>query len=126
MKISEPPAVKLEQRPSGRRSRVKKEKYTVASLPFPQGSANVQFTQRWRKAFKASLIFWASCQDDPFGTNALLDEVIERLWNRTFPSLTSAYKESKAAILQVVSFYYCCYRLTDQFFLYSHSLTTAD
>jgi hypothetical protein len=117
VKVFEPPPVKLEQGPSVRRGRVKKEKYTVSSLPFPQGSANVQFTQRWRKVFKASLIFWASCQDDPFGTNALLDTIIDRLWNRSFPSLASAYKESKAAILQVVSFIIVA---VDQFF-YSHS-----
>ena len=102
VKVIEPPQVKLEST-NGRRGRVKKEKYTVSSLPFPQGSANVQFTQRWRKVFKSSLIFWASCQDDPFGTNALLDTVIERIWNRVFPSLASAYNESKAAICQVVS-----------------------
>ena len=101
VKVSEAPAVKLEQ--SGRRGRVKKEKYTVSSLPFPQGSANVQFTQRWRKVFKSSLIFWASCQEDPFGTNALLDTVIEKLWNRVFPSLAGAFDESRAAICQVVS-----------------------
>jgi len=103
VKVFEAPPVKLEQGTSGRRGRVKKEKYMVSSLPFPQGSANVQFTQRWRKVFKASLIFWASCQEDPFGTNALLDTVIERLWNKIFPSLSSAYKESEAAICQVVS-----------------------
>lgn len=101
MKVSEPPPVKLEQ--NGRRGRVRKEKFTVSSLPFPQGSANVQFTQRWRKVFKSSLIFWASCQEDPFGTNALLDTVIEKLWNRIFPSLASSFKESKPAICQVVS-----------------------
>ena len=101
VKVTEAPPVKLEQ--SGRRGRVKKEKFTVASLPFPQGSANVQFTQRWRKVFKSSLIFWASCQEDPFGTNALLDTVIEKIWNRVFPSLASAYNENKVAICQVVS-----------------------
>ena len=101
MKVFEAPPVKLEQ--SGRRGRVKKEKFTVSSLPFPPGSANVQFTQRWRKVFKSSLIFWASCQDDPFGTNALLDTVVENLWNRVFPSLASAYDEHRAAICQVVS-----------------------
>jgi hypothetical protein len=102
VKVIEAPQVKLEKSISGR-GRVKKEKYTVSSLPFPQGSANVQFTQRWRKVFKSSLIFWASCQEDPFGTNALLDAVIEKLWSNVFPSLTSAYKENKAAISQVVS-----------------------
>ena len=102
VKVSEPPPVKLERSASGR-GRVKKEKYTVSSLPFPQGSANVHLTQRWRKVFKPSLIFWASCQEDPFGTNALLDTVIEGLWQKVFPSLASAYEESKAAICQVVS-----------------------
>ena len=102
--VFEAPQVKLERSASGRRGRVKKEKYTVSSLPFPQGSANVHFAQRWRKVFKPSLIFWASCQEDPFGTNALLDTVIEELWKRIFPSVASAYEESKAAICQVVSF----------------------
>ena len=109
VKVFKAPSVKLEQSESGRR-RVKKEKYMVSSLPFPQGSANAQFTQRWRKVFKACLIFWASCQEDPFGTNALLDTVIERMWNRVFPSLAGAYKENKAAICQVVSQYHCCCR----------------
>jgi hypothetical protein len=102
LKVFEAPPVKLERSASGR-GRVKKEKYTVSSLPFPQGSSNVHFTQRWRKVFKPSLIFWASCQEDPFGTNALLDTVIEELWKRIFPSIASTYEESKAAICQVVS-----------------------
>jgi hypothetical protein len=102
VKVFEPPPVKLERSASGR-GRVKREKYTVSSLPFPQGSANVYFTQRWRKVFKPSLIFWASCQEDPFGMNALLDTVIEELWKSIFPSVASAYEDGKAAICQVVS-----------------------
>ena len=86
--------VKLERSASGRWSQVKKEKYTVSSLPFPQGSANVHFTQRWRKVFKPSLIFWASCQEDPFRTNALLDTVIEELW-KNFLLLPAHMKKVK-------------------------------
>ena len=100
--VFEAPQVKLERSASGQ-GRVKKQKYTVSSLPFPQGSANVQFTQRWHKVFKPSLIFWASCREGPFGTNALLDTVIKKLWKKNIPSVANAYEESKATICQVVS-----------------------
>ena len=96
---------------------------TVSSLPFPQGSANVLFTQRWCKVFKPSLIFWASCQDDLFGTNALLDTVIEELWKRIFPSVTSAYEESKATICQVVSLSLCQWLLINAIMIDAFSLS---
>ena len=102
VKVFEVPQVKLEWSASGQ-GWVKKEKYTIYSLSFSQGSANILFTQCWCKVFKPSLIFWALCQDDPFGTNALLDTVIEELWKRIFPSVASTYEESKATICQVIS-----------------------
>ena len=121
--VFEAPQVKLERSTSGHQGQVKKEKYTVSSLPFPQGSANVLFTQRWRKVFKPSLIFCALCQDDPFGTNALLDMVIEELWKRIFPSVASAYEESKATICQVVSLSLCQWLLINAIMIDAFSLS---
>ncbi|KAF8797786.1 hypothetical protein BYT27DRAFT_7343964 [Phlegmacium glaucopus] len=88
VKVFEPAPARVERSTSGR-GRVKKEKYTVSSLPFPQGSANVAYLQRWRKK-------------DPFGTNTVMDTVVEDLWVQVFPSLATAFKgEASAAIIQV-------------------------
>jgi hypothetical protein len=106
VKVFEPATVKLERSVSGR-SHVKKEKYTVASLPFPRGSASNTYTQRWRRIFKPSLIEWAATFEDPFGTNAEMDAVVEALWSRLYPTLTMAVSEGegRAAITQIVRIY---------------------
>ena len=108
VKVFEPAAVKLERSASGR-GHVKKEKYTVASLPFPRGSASNSYTQRWRRIFKPSLIEWAATCEDPFGTNAKMDAVVEALWCRVYPTLTMAVSvegEGRAAITQIVRIYF--------------------
>jgi hypothetical protein len=106
VKVFEPAAVKLERSASGR-SHIKKEKYTVASLPFPRGSAGNTSLQRWRRVFKPSLIEWAATFEDPFGTNAEMDTIVEALWSRLFPTLTTAVNEGegRAVITQIVRIY---------------------
>ncbi|KAF8803015.1 hypothetical protein BYT27DRAFT_7305696 [Phlegmacium glaucopus] len=86
------------------RGRVKKEKFTVTSLPFPRGSGGTAYSQRWRRVFKPSLIEWAATYEDPFGTNAEMDTVVEGLWAQIFPTLATAVVdggEGRAAIIQV-------------------------
>jgi hypothetical protein len=89
---------------SGRR--VKKEKYTLASLPFPRGAASTSYTREWRKSFKSSLIQWASTLKDPFGTNAVKnsEDIITELWKTVFPSIANEVDGgSHAAIIHLVS-----------------------
>lgn len=84
---------------------VKKEKFTVTSLPFPRGSGGTAYGQRWRRVFKPSLIEWAATYEDPFGTNAEMDDVVEGLWAQIFPTLATAVVdggESRGAVIQVV------------------------
>jgi hypothetical protein len=106
VKVFKSAPVKLECSGSGH-GRVKKEKYTVASLPFPGGSATTGYSQRWRRTFKPSLIEWAATLEDPFGTNAVMDAAVEALWIQIFPTLATAVNggESRAAIIQVVRIY---------------------
>lgn len=69
---------------SGKRTR--KEKYSVASLPFPTGTVELN-KKKWRRSFKTTLIHWAATQDDPFGTNAIMDNEVKVIWKLVFPSL---------------------------------------
>ncbi|KAF8807979.1 hypothetical protein BYT27DRAFT_7211610 [Phlegmacium glaucopus] len=98
VKIVEPEPVEV----SHRVVRTKKEKYTVSSLPFPQGSAACPFVKKWRKTFKPTLIQWASTMEDPFGTNSVMDTVVEQIWTHTFPDiLMDVTSDSRAAIIDV-------------------------
>jgi len=103
VKVSEVPDIKLERSVSGR-GRIKKERYTVGSLPFPRGSASAIYNQHWRRVFKPSLIEWAAMSEDPFGTNVEMDEAVEGLWAEIFPSIASEVNGSQGrpAIIQIV------------------------
>ncbi|KAF8957908.1 hypothetical protein BDZ97DRAFT_1844032, partial [Flammula alnicola] len=102
VKIFEPAPVKLERSASGR-TQGRKPRYRVESLPFPRGSASMAYHQLWRGKFKGSLIYWAGQIDDPFATNALMDEIVGGLWAQTFPALASSWQKSdhREAITQV-------------------------
>lgn len=59
----------------------------------------------WKKQLKGTAIDWAGAENDPFGTNHLLDAgVIEEAWKAVYPELESTLdnNESKAAIISVV------------------------
>ncbi|KAF8811059.1 hypothetical protein BYT27DRAFT_7253190 [Phlegmacium glaucopus] len=99
VKIVEPEPVEASRRVP---VRTKKEKYTVSSLPFPRGSAARPFVKKWRKTFKPTLIQWASTMQDPFGTNLVMDTVVEEIWMHTFPDISmDVTSDSRAAIIDV-------------------------
>ena len=92
--------------PSGRR--VKKEKYTLASLPFPRGAESVTYTREWRKLFKPTIIHWAATLKDPFGTNAVMGDIVKEVWSTVFPSIANEViigSQSRYAIIHLVSSY---------------------
>ena len=100
VKILEP--VPVEKSSSGRR--VKKVKYSFSLLPFPHGVANMTYTREWRKSFKPTLIHWAATLEDPFGTNALMEDIITDLWKTVFPSIANeVVGGNREAIVHVVS-----------------------
>ncbi|SRR6266702_6906855 len=63
----------------------RRQRYTVADLPFPGGSKDLHI---WQKSFIPSLLGWAGTQEDPFGTNCQMEGEIVNVWKRTFPSIT--------------------------------------
>jgi hypothetical protein len=65
-------------------SRCRKQRYTVADLPFPRGG---KYTQIWRKTFVPNLLAWAGSRDDPFGANGRLHTEVANIWERVFPSI---------------------------------------
>lgn len=101
VKIVEPPA--LDPSSSAINHREKKEKYTLASLPFPRGAASA-YTRNWRKAFKSTLIHWAATFRDPFGTNAVLENIIPEIWKAVFPTIANeVVGSSRQVIIHLVS-----------------------
>jgi hypothetical protein len=80
------PRVDLAATLANLKKRMKKEKYRVSSLPFPAGG-HAAYTKKWRDEFKPTLIHWAATQADPFGTNAVMLEVVEEIWAKVYPDL---------------------------------------
>jgi hypothetical protein len=60
-----------------------REKVTLSDLPYQQNKANIQ---AWHNAFVPALLRWAGAQEDPFGTNSKITEVVHTLWGRIFPN----------------------------------------
>ena len=83
---------------------MKKEKYTLASLPFPRGAASTSYAREWRKSFKSTLIHWAATLEDPFGANAVMEDVITEVWKAVFPSIENeVVGDSRKVIVHLVS-----------------------
>ena len=102
VKIVEPAPIALD--PSSSSRRVKKEKYTLASLPFPRGAASMSYTRDWRKYFKPTLIHWAATLKDPFGTNAVMGKIITEVWKHVFPTIENeVIGRSREVIIHLVS-----------------------
>ena len=109
VRVVEPAAAALDPSsgPSGRR--VKKEKYTLASLPFPRGAESMTYTREWRKSFKPTIIHWAATLKDPFGTNAVVGDIVKEVWSTVFPSIANEVvvgSQSRHAIIHLVSSYF--------------------
>ena len=100
VKISVP--VLPEAAPAGIRS-IKKIRYNFSSLPFPHGAASTSYTRDWRKFFKPTLIHWAATLEDPFGTNAVMEDIVKEVWKMVFPSIADEVDGgSREAIIHVV------------------------
>lgn len=109
MKIVEPVPVALDPSSSVSGRRVKKEKYTLASLPFPRGAESISYSREWRKSFKPTLIHWAATLKDPFGTNAVMGDILTEVWMAVFPSIANEVvvgSPSRQAIIHLVSSYF--------------------
>ncbi|KAI9430410.1 hypothetical protein H4582DRAFT_2086922 [Lactarius indigo] len=70
--------------PEGDRKRQRKQRYSVADLPFPGGGRGVH---TWRRVFLPQLHGWVGTQEDPFGANCQMEGEIVNIWKRTFPSV---------------------------------------
>lgn len=102
VKIVEPAALDLSSSTSGHC--VKKEKYTLVSLPFPHGAASTSYRCEWQKSVKSTLIHWAATLDDPFGANAVIEDIIIEVWKAIFPSIANEVVGSRhQAIIHLVS-----------------------
>lgn len=110
VKIVEPAVSVFDQSSSAGGRRMKKEKYTLASLPFPRGTAGMSYTREWRKTFKPSLIHWAATLNDPFGTNAVMEDITTEIWKAVFPSIANEVVGggSRQAIIHLVSACFNC------------------
>lgn len=118
VKIVEPAPVALDLSSSASGRRVKKEKYTLASLPFPRGAASTAYTREWRKSFKPTLIHWAATLKDPFGTNAVMEDIITEIWKDVFPSFANeVVGGSRQAIIHLVSSSSCFNSLVNHLLL---------
>ena len=109
VRVVEPATAALDpsSSPSGRR--VKKEKYTLASLPFPCGAESMTYTREWRKSFKPTIIHWAATLKDPFGTNAVVGEIVKEVWSTVFPTIANEVvvgSQSRHVIIHLVSSYF--------------------
>jgi hypothetical protein len=115
VKIVEPAAFNPSSSAGGRRT--KKEKYMLASLPFPRGAASMSYAREWRKSFKSTLIHWAATLEDPFGTNAVMEDVITEVWKTVFPSIANEVVggSSRQAIIHLVSACFNCRFITKSF-----------
>jgi hypothetical protein len=81
--------------------RRRKQRYTVADLPFPRGG---KFPQIWRKVFVPNLLAWAGSQDDPFGTNGQVNTEVTNIWKRVFPSIPLKDTDTNILIYVVCSY----------------------
>jgi hypothetical protein len=86
-------------------ARQRKQRYTIADLPFPRGG---KYNQVWRKVFIPKLLAWAGSQDDPFGANARVHVESANIWKQVFPNIV--LKETDEDILTyVVRGYLLCH-----------------
>jgi hypothetical protein len=110
VKIVEPAPATFDPSSGSSVHRPKKEKYTLASLPFPRGAESMTYTREWRKSFKPTLIQWAATLEDPFGSNAVMGDIITEVWMATFPSIANEVvvgSQSRPAIIHlVISYHY--------------------
>jgi hypothetical protein len=68
--------------------------------------ASSSYTRDWRKFFKPTLIHWAATLEDPFGTNAVMENVVKEVWKMVFPSIADEVDgDSREAIIHVVKAY---------------------
>ena len=112
VKIVEPMPVTLDPSSGGSGRRVKKEKYTLASLPFPRGAESISYSREWRKSFKPTLIHWAATLKDPFGTNAVMGDILTEVWMAVFPSIANEVvvgSPNRQAIVHLVSSFFNCH-----------------
>ena len=106
----------------GKPQQSKKERYSIASLPFP--SAKQKFYQdKWHQGFKPTLISWAVTYEDPFRTNSMMKWAVKETWKEIFPELKEKWKsaEERNAIIGVVSGHIALLDHT-----YIHSLPVGD
>lgn len=108
VKVVEPVPAALDASFRGAR-RMKKEKYTLTSLPFPRGATSTTYIREWRRHFKSTLIHWAATLKDPFGTNGStsMEDIVTDIWKAVFPSIADeVLGSSRQAIIYLVSSFF--------------------
>jgi hypothetical protein len=64
----------------------KQNKVVVDDLPFPH--PRMLYNAKWQKAFRPTLLSWASTWPDPYATNTHLDEdVVLEIWDIIYPDI---------------------------------------
>ena len=81
-----------------------KDRVTLSDLPFVHNKNNSQI---WRTVFVPALLRWAGAQEDPFGTNVAVRELVHTMWDRIFPDyvLNEQGLAIVGAVVCPISFY---------------------
>ena len=64
-------------------------------LPLLRGG---RYLQIWCKKFVPLLISWAGGQEDPFGTNGLIEGTVSSLWKMVYPDIEIEDAETNIVI----------------------------
>ncbi|EIM87671.1 uncharacterized protein STEHIDRAFT_130987 [Stereum hirsutum FP-91666 SS1] len=80
------------------RTKKGKQRWTQAHLPFPGGQPGATCMRVWRNQFQCTLIHWAGSKGDPFGTNSLVGEAVDKIWPVLYSQLPLD-EEGKRAVV---------------------------
>jgi hypothetical protein len=94
--------VKFTARPIFRNpNRAKQNKFVVDDLPFPHPRA--AYNTKWQKAFRPTLLSWASTYSDPYATNTQLeDTVVMEMWDIIYFDIELDEVERRDTALKLV------------------------
>jgi hypothetical protein len=76
-------------------------KVMVDDLPFPH--PRTSYNAKWQKAFRPTLLSWASTWPDPYATNTQLDElVVLEMWDIIYPDIELDKEDRMATGVKLV------------------------
>ena len=81
-----------------------KERITLSDLPY---NHNMKNSHTWCTVFVPTLLCWAGAQEDPFGTNITVKDLVHMVWDRIFPDyvLNDQGLKIMRVVVCLISFY---------------------